>query len=108
MILFNLQSAKDRWTPETTRRSLRTFFQVFMGAIPGALAATVPEYGQPWFRFAVFVAVTSAVATGLAAAMNIEPITGGSSGATEKPPTIEDSTEEVVKPPETREGASDE
>lgn len=109
MNIFKINPSKDMWTPETTRRALRTFWQAFFGTIAGGIAALVPEFGTPIFRFAVFVLVSSAFATGLAAAMNIEQVPDGNPGTDELPEVIEYTLEEVIEPtvenPE--EGATD-
>ena len=87
---------KDMWTPETTRRALRTFFQVFMGVIAGGISAVVIDFGTPQFKLGLFALITTAVSTALAAVMNIERVPDGNPGTDDPPEVVEYTIEDVA------------
>lgn len=64
-------------TPETWRRTWRTFLQVFIATVVGGIAALAPDWGTPQFKIGALVLVASAVGAALGAVMNLEDAPSG-------------------------------
>ena len=63
---------KMKFTKETLRRAWRTFIQVAIPIVLANLAALPITEGKEAVRLALISAIVTAVATGLAAVMNLE------------------------------------
>ena len=61
-----------KFTKETLRRAWRTFIQVAIPIVLANLAALPITEGKEAVRLALISAIVTAVATGLAAVMNLE------------------------------------
>jgi len=64
-----------KFTKETLRRVLRTFFQAFTGSIAAdiAIIANVDFHGDGWWMILITSILAPALAAGAAAIMNLEP-----------------------------------
>lgn len=66
-----------RFTKETLRRVLRTFFQAFMGVIASDLTLVVSDIviaPQTWWIILLANLLAPAIAAGIAAVMNLEEV----------------------------------
>lgn len=66
-----------RFTKETWRRALRTFFQAFMGVIASDLALVVSDIAvaqKTWWVILLTNLLAPAIAAGIAAVMNLEEV----------------------------------
>lgn len=61
-----------RFTKETWRRALRTFWQAFFASIVGTVALVDTTDEEALLKSVIFVVVVPALSAGIAALMNLE------------------------------------